>query len=75
MPKINGKLLKFEGFQYAMLLDLNMEYYHIQITEDTSNLCIIIDPWGGYNYKRPSMGVINSPYIFQQKVNDLSQVF
>ena len=47
MPKINGILLKFEGFQYAMLLDLNMKYYHIQITEDTSNLCIIIDPWGG----------------------------
>ena len=47
MPKINGILLKFEGFQYSMLLDINMEYYHIQITEDTSNLCIIIDPWGG----------------------------
>ena len=31
MPNINGMLLKLEGFQYDMSLDLNMGYYHIQI--------------------------------------------
>ena len=39
MPKVNEILLKLEVFRYAMLLDLNMEYYHIQLTEDASNLC------------------------------------
>ena len=29
MPKIDEILLKLEGFQYAMPLDLNMGYYHI----------------------------------------------
>ena len=46
MPKTNKMLLKLEGFQYAMSIDLNMEYYYILINEDTSNLCIIINPWG-----------------------------
>ena len=32
-------LLKLEGFKYATLLDLNILYYHTQISEDASNLC------------------------------------
>ena len=31
MPNINEMLLKLEGFQYAMSLDLNIVYYHIQL--------------------------------------------
>ena len=45
MPNINEILLKLEGFQYAMSLDLNMGYYHIHISNNTSNLCTIIMPW------------------------------
>ena len=45
VPKINEMLLKLEGFQYAMSLDLNMGYYHIQLSKDESNLHTIIIPW------------------------------
>ena len=31
-------LLKLEGFWYAKSLDLDMEYYHIQLNEDASKL-------------------------------------
>ena len=31
MPKINEMLLKLEGFKYAISLDSNMVYYHIQL--------------------------------------------
>ena len=44
MPNINEMLLKLEGFKYAMSLDLNMGYYHIQLSNNTSNLCKIIIP-------------------------------
>ena len=44
MPKINEMLFKLEGFQYATPLDLNIGYYHIWVTDDTSNLCTIILP-------------------------------
>ena len=75
MPNINDMLLKLEGFHYDNSLDLNMEYFHIRLTEDTSNLCTIILPWGKYRYKRLPMVVSNSPDIFQQKINDLFQGF
>ena len=75
MPKINKMLLKLEGFQYASPLDLNMGYYHIWLSENASNLCTIILPWWKYNYKLIPMGVANSPDIFQQKMNDLSNGF
>ena len=42
MKKINGMLLKLEGFQYATSLGLNMGYYHIQIRNKANNLCTII---------------------------------
>ena len=37
MLNINKMLLKLEGFHYATSLDLNMEFYHILLTEDSSN--------------------------------------
>ena len=52
-----------------------MGYFHIRLTEDTSNVCPIILLWGEYCYKLLQMRVSNSPEIFQQKVNELFQVF
>ena len=69
MPKILDILLNLEGFQYAISLDLNMGYYHIRISKQASNICTIILPWGNYRYKRLTMGVSNSPEIFQVKMN------
>ena len=42
MPNISEILFKLIGFQYFMLLDLNMGYYHIRLTEYRSNLYTII---------------------------------
>ena len=73
--KINEMLLKLEGFQYAKLRGLNMGYYHKQLAGCVSNLCTIIIPWVKYRYKCLPMGVSNSPELFQQKMDHLSQVF
>ena len=75
MPKTDKILLKLESFQYATSFYLNMGYYRIQIITNASNLCTIILPWGKYWYKRLTMGVVNSPDIFQQKMNDLFHRF
>ena len=64
MPKINEMLFKLEGFQYAISLDLNMGNYHIRLSENASNLCIIILPSGKYWYKRLPMGITNSLEFF-----------
>ena len=52
-----------------------MEYSHIQLSEHASNLFKIIIPLGKYPYKCLTMGLANSPDIFQEKTNDISQVF
>ena len=73
MPKINEILLKLEGFKDDVLIDLNMEYYHIQLSENSSNLSRIIIPWGKYHYKHFKLVVSNTPYIFQKRMNYLFQ--
>ena len=57
MPKIREILLNLEGFQYTTSLDLSMGYYHIRLSDQDSNLCTIILPWGKYWYKRLPMEV------------------
>ena len=68
-------LLKLGYFQYDMLLDLNIGYYHIQLNSDASNLCTTIQPWETYHYKFLPMGIRKSPDILQQKMSNLFQVF
>ena len=64
-------LLNLEGFQYATPLYLNMVYYQILLSEESSNLCTIILPWVKYKYKGLPMGVCNSLDIFQEKMNKI----
>ena len=63
------------GFQYATSLDSDMGYYRIKLSKNASNLCTIILLWGKYCYKHLPMGNVNSPDIFQQKLNDLFHGF
>ena len=71
LPKIQEILLKMEGFKYATTLDLNMGYYHIQLSPEASKLCTIVFPWGKYQYLRLPQGLCNSPEVFQEKINEL----
>jgi hypothetical protein len=41
IPRIQDLLLKLEGFQYATSLDLNMGYYHIELSPFSKQLCTI----------------------------------
>jgi Reverse transcriptase (RNA-dependent DNA polymerase) len=66
-------LLKLEGFQWATSLDLNMGYYHIELSPFSKQLCKIVLPWGKYEYQRLPMGLSNSPDIFQEKMGTLMQ--
>jgi hypothetical protein len=71
IPKINDLLQKLEGFCLATSFDLNMGYYHIGLTPNTSSLCTVVLPWGKYEYLRLPMGLCNSQDIFQEKMSEL----
>ena len=51
IPKIQDLLLKLEGFMYATSLDLNMGYYHIELTPNAKKYCTIVFPFGKYKYQ------------------------
>ena len=75
MPKKHEMILNLEVFKYATSLYLSMGYYHIRLSTNVINICKIILPWCKYKYKRITMGVFNSPDIFQGRVNELLQGF
>ena len=64
-------LLNLEGFQYAASLDLNMGYYHIELSPDLKRLCTLVFPFGKYKMQQLPMGLCNSPDIFQEKMSEL----
>ena len=71
LPRISDTLQQLEGFNYATSLDLNMGYYHIQLSPTAADMCTIITEYGKFRYKRLPMGVACSPDIFQAKIYEL----
>jgi hypothetical protein len=71
IPKIQNLLLKLEGFKHGTALDLNVGYYHIELSNSAKELCAVATRWGKYEHQRLPMGLCNSPDIFQEKMNDL----
>ena len=71
IPNIQDMLLNLEGFQYATSLDLNMGYYHIELSPASKRLCTLVFPFGKYEMQRLPMGLCNSPDIFQEKMSEL----
>ena len=67
MHNIYVILLDLEGFRYAKSHDFNMVYYHIQLSENVSNLFTTIFHWGEYCCKRLLMGVAKSQDISNRK--------
>jgi hypothetical protein len=63
--------MKLEGFQYSTSLDLNMGYYHIELTPFSKQLCTIVTRFGKYKYQHLPMGLCNSPDIFQERMYKL----
>ena len=71
IPNIQEMLLNLEGFQCATSLDLNMGYYHLELSPQSKQMCTIVFPFGKYEYQRIPMGLCNSPDIFQEKMSEL----
>ena len=58
---------------YATALDLNMGYYHIELTPNAKRICTIVLPWGKYEYQRMPMGLCKSTDIFQEHMSELME--
>jgi hypothetical protein len=71
IPKIITTLQELEGFTYATVLDLNMDFYTIRLDPASAKICTIIFPWGKDFYQRMPIGFVGSADIFQAKMGSL----
>ena len=52
-----------------------MVCYHIELSPETKQLCTIVLTWLNYKYQKLTMDICNSPYIFQEKIYKLFELF
>ena len=71
LPIIRDTKQKFEGFQYATALYLNMGYYTIRIYPASQDMTTIVTEFGKFRYNLFPMGMCASWCVFQSKVNEL----
>jgi hypothetical protein len=62
---------KLQDFTYTIALDLNMGYCTICVDPDAQKICVVILPWGKYQYLRLPMGLSCASDIFQEKMSEL----
>ena len=70
-PHFQDVLLNLEGFKCATSLDLNMGFYHIELSPDSKKLCTLVFPFGKCEMQRLPVGLCNSPDVFQEKMSEL----
>ena len=71
LPKITDTLRKHHGYQYFTKIDLSMQYYTFELTEEAKNICTFTTPFGNFRYERAPMGLRNSPAFAQARMEEV----
>ena len=74
-PLIDDIMFSLEKLMYATALDLSMGYYAMVLALLARKYCVIILPWGLYEYTALSMGLFINADIFQARMSALFHYF
>ena len=71
LPRIQDILRRRKNYKYMTKIDISMQFYTFELTEESSWLCVIVTPFGKYRYLRLPMGICNSPDFAQEIMEDI----
>ncbi|XP_050528790.1 uncharacterized protein K02A2.6-like [Daktulosphaira vitifoliae] len=54
------------GKKWFTVMDMKEAFYHIELDDESADLCTFITPFGRYRFLRLPFGVITAPEVFQK---------
>ena len=72
-PKDLNKVLlrEYHPMKFFTVLDANMGYFQIELTDESQDLTTFNTPFGRYKYLRLPMGVSSAPEIYQRAMGEM----
>jgi hypothetical protein len=71
LPMIQDVLHRRSGYKYFTKIDLTMFHYNLELDEASKELCMIVTPYGKFQYCRMAMGLKPSPDFAQSIIEDV----